>query len=217
MPSSRPVIARHIAALCVLLLLLVTGPAAAWGKLGHRLVGHLASDELTPAARGEIARLLVAETDPTLAGVASWADELRDNDPTLGRRTSKWHYVNIAEHGCAFDTTRACAGNDCVVGAINTQATILADRGRSDADRRDALKFVVHFIGDVHQPLHAALARDKGGNDVQVQFDGRGSNLHSLWDSGLLNAMRLDEAEHLQRLRALPLVVPPVVDRKSVV
>jgi len=207
MPRSRAPFIRTVPLVCALLLGLIAGPAAAWGKLGHRLVGSLAADELSPSARAEVGRLLAGEAEPTLAGVSTWADELRDNNPVLGKRTSKWHYVNIAEHGCTFDANVACAQGDCVVGAISVQTRVLGDRTRSVAERRDALKFVVHFIGDVHQPLHAGYARDKGGNDVQVQFDGRGSNLHSLWDSGLLYAMRLDETAHLQRLRALPLAV----------
>ena len=207
MSRSHLPIFQPVALGCALLLGLAAGPAAAWGKLGHRLVGSLAAAELTPIARAEVGRLLAGEPVPTLAGVSTWADELRDNNPELGKRTSKWHYVNIAEQGCTFDASTACAKDDCVVGAIAAQTRVLADRTRSDADRRDALKFVVHFIGDVHQPLHAGYARDKGGNDVQLQFDGRGSNLHSLWDSGLLNAMQVDDAAHLQRLRALSLVV----------
>lgn len=199
--------ARHAAALAATLVLVVMAtPAAAWGRLGHRLVGHLAADELSPAARAEVDRLLAGEADPTLAGVSSWADELRDRDPARGKRTSKWHYVNLPEPACTFDAAVLCKDDACVVGAIATQTAILADRARSDAERRDALKFVVHFIGDVHQPLHAST-RGKGGNEIQVRFGGRGSNLHSLWDSGLLNALQVDEAAHLQRLRALPLAV----------
>lgn len=182
-------------------------PAAAWGRLGHRLVAALAWDELSPNARAAVAELLNGEADPTLPGVAVWADDLRANDPDLGRRSAKWHYVNIAEHDCAYVAARACPGGDCVVEAIRTQTAILADRSRPRAERAQALKFVVHFVGDVHQPLHAGFAHDKGGNDFQVNLDGRGSNLHSLWDSGLLNSGGLDEAGYLQRLRKMPLAV----------
>ena len=164
-------------------------------------------DELSPAARVSVAELLAGEADATLPGIAVWADDLRANDPDLGRRSAKWHYVNIAEHDCAYDAARACPGGDCVVEAIRTQAAILADRSLPRSQRAQALKFVVHFIGDVHQPLHAGFAHDKGGNDFQLNVDGRGSNLHSLWDSGLLASSGLDEAAYLQRLRAMPLAV----------
>lgn len=216
MTRSRSHLPRRLAACLVVAACVVAGPANAWGVLGHRLVGHLAADELSPAARAEAARLLAGEPEPSLAGVSTWADELRDNNPQLGRRTSRWHYVNLGEHGCTYDASTACRDGDCVVAAITAQTAILADRRRSDAERREALKFVVHFIGDVHQPLHAAYAHDKGGNDVQLQLaaalgspgQNPGSNLHSLWDSGLLKAMQQDEATHLRRLRAMTLVVP---------
>lgn len=201
--------------LLFVLLACFAPPASAWGALGHRLVGALAEDELTPAARRELTALLAGEAEPTLAGISTWADELRANDPGLGRRSSPWHYVNLAEHDCNYDAARDCVRGDCVVGAIRTQTARLADRSQPLEARRQALKFVVHFIGDVHQPLHAGFAYDKGGNTHQVSLPGkagkddkrRGSNLHSLWDSGLLDAMALEEAAHLRRLRAMPLAI----------
>ena len=191
----------------VLAFLLVPQPAHAWGRLGHRLVAALAWDELTPQVRARITELLAGEADPTLPGIANWADELREHDPDLGKRSSRWHYVNIAEDDCHYDAAKHCKGGDCVVEAIRAQTAILADASRSRAERLQALKFVVHFVGDVHQPLHAGFGHDKGGNDFQVQFDGRGTNLHSLWDSGMLSAADLEEAAWLQRLRAMPLAV----------
>ncbi|RDZ26966.1 S1/P1 nuclease [Lysobacter silvisoli] len=193
----------------LLLALLLTLPlnALAWGPLGHRLVALLAWDELTPQVRADIQALLAGEADPTLAGVANWADELRANDPELGKASAKWHYVNIAQDGCVYDAARHCRNGDCVVEAIRAQTAILADRSRPREQRLQALKFVVHFVGDVHQPLHAGYGHDKGGNDLQINLDGRGSNLHALWDSGMLNRERLDEAAWLDRLRALPLAV----------
>lgn len=196
-----------IRALLIALLLLLPFDALAWGPLGHRLVALLALDELDPAVRRDIDALLAGEPDPSLPGIANWADELRANDPDLGKKSAKWHYVNIAEHDCVYQPERDCPGDACVVAAIRDQTAILADRSLPRAQRLQALKFVVHFIGDVHQPLHAGYARDKGGNDVQINLNGRGSNLHQLWDSGMLNAADLDENAWLQRLRALPLAV----------
>ncbi|MDQ3205556.1 MAG: S1/P1 nuclease [Pseudomonadota bacterium] len=204
---------RPLVLACLLILLTAfAGPAAAWGKLGHRLVAALAWDDLDPQARAEVAGLLEGEAEPTLAGVAVWADELRANDPDLGKRSAKWHYVNIAEHDCRYDAALACPGGDCVVEAIRRQAAILADRSQPQEARVQALKFVVHFVGDAHQPMHGGYAHDKGGNEVQVSLpgdtaDGKGSNLHSLWDSGLLRMTGLDEQAYLERLRALPLAV----------
>ncbi len=187
-----------------MLAVLAPVPAIAWGTLGHRLVALLAEEELDPQARAEIIALLAGEPDPSLAGIANWADELRGSDPDLGRKSARWHYVNVGEHDCRYDAERDCPGGNCVVEAIPAQTAILADRARSKQERLQALKFVVHFIGDVHQPMHAGYAHDRGGNDYQVNYEGKGSNLHSLWDSGLLNHAGLSEADWLQRLRAQP-------------
>ncbi|MFP7725742.1 S1/P1 nuclease [Lysobacter sp. D1-1-M9] len=203
---------RRLPVVLLTVLLVFAGPATAWGPLGHRLVAALAWDDLTPQARTDIADLLAAEAEPSLPGVATWADQVRANDPDLGRRSAPWHYVNIAEHDCRYDAERACAGGDCVVEAINAQAAILADRTQPRAARVQALKFVVHFVGDVHQPQHAGYGDDRGGNDVEVTLpdahgEDDGSNLHALWDSGLLRTAALDEAAYLHRLRAMPLAV----------
>ena len=80
----------------------------------------------------------------------------------------------------------AMVAGACVVGAIEGQLAVLSDRGRTDAERRDALKYLTHFIADVHQPLHAGYAHDKGGNDAQINWNGRGTNMHTLWDSRML-------------------------------
>lgn len=186
-------------------------PAAAWGRLGHRLVGTLAEHDLRPAARAEVARLLAGEPHPTLAGVSAWADDVRANDPVLGRRSAPWHYVNLGERGCTYEAARDCPGGDCVIEAIGQQAAVLRDREQPLAARRQALKFLVHFVGDVHQPLHTAFAHDKGGNTRQIRIPtatgDRGGNLHGWWDSGMLEARSRDEAHHLQRLAAMPLAV----------
>lgn len=187
--------------LAALLALCLAFPAHAWGPLGHRLVARLAEARLTPEARAEARRLLALEGQRTLADVANWADELRERDPTLGKRTAKWHYVNIGEHDCAYTARRDCPGGDCVVEAIREQAAILADRTRPDAERLQALKFVVHFVGDIHQPLHAGYARDRGGNTFQVNYRGRGSNLHALWDGTLLGTRDIGEAPYYWWLR----------------
>ncbi|MFT4249239.1 MAG: S1/P1 nuclease [Pseudomonas sp.] len=190
--------------LCAIALFLHAPDAAAWGAQGHRLVARIADTELTPQAHAEVTRLLAGEPDPTLAGVATWADELRQSDPDLGKRSARWHYVNLGEHDCRYLPARDCPDGACVVEALKTQAALLADHNQPLAVRRQALKFVVHLVGDIHQPMHAGYARDKGGNDFQLQFDGKGSNLHALWDSGMLRGRRLDDDAYLGQLLALP-------------
>ena len=187
-------------------LLLACAPLTwAWGELGHRLVGDLAATELSAGARAEVAALLAGEAEPTLAGVAIWPDRLRDSDPPRFKATARWHYVHIAEDGCDYQPGRDCVDGGCVVAAIQAQTRILADRTRPLWERTDALKFVVHFVGDIHQPLHGGYAADLGGNKYQIQYRDRGDNLHWLWDSLILDD--LDQAHYLDRLAALPLAV----------
>ncbi len=175
--------------------------AHAWGPLGHRLVARLAQPQLDAATWREVERLLAGEGLHSLADAANWADELRASDPGLGRRSARWHYVNLGELGCRYDAQAACRGGNCVVEAIDAQAAILGNRSRSDADRLQALKFLVHFVGDVHQPMHAGYARDRGGNTVQLRLHGRGTNLHAVWDTPLLRSARLDEDAYTKRLQ----------------
>jgi len=183
---------------------LVSTPAFAWGAQGHRLVARIAETRLDPAAAAEVQRLLATEPGATLASIAPWADQLRAGDPDLGKRSAGWHYINMAEDGCTYDPPKHCRDGDCVVEALKAQSARLADRSLSDAERLQALKFVVHLAGDLHQPMHAGYGHDKGGNTYQLQFNERGTNLHSLWDSGMFYALQLDDEHYLQRLQALP-------------
>lgn len=187
-----------------IVLLLVCPLALAWSKLGHQLIGELAQRHLTVKARAQVDLLLAGEPDPTLAGVSTWADTLRNDDPTLFKATASWHYVKINAADCTYVAERDCPDGRCVVGAIDAQRKILADRSQPRATRRDALKFIVHFIGDIHQPLHTSNRDDKGGNGYQISLrtplapevyarknyrDGvMGTNLHAIWDFYVLGS-----------------------------
>jgi hypothetical protein len=163
-------------------LTLLPSLANALGAEGHRVVAMLAESQLTPKALVEVHRLLALEPGATLASVSTWADQHRS------RRTAPWHYVNFPRDSCTYDKERDCPGGQCVVEAINTQTKILASNG-SDESKLLALKYVDHFVADIHQPLHAGYADDRGGNTYQLQAFGRGTNLHALWDSGLIKQM----------------------------
>lgn len=189
MASMRKIAIGVLAVLSALVLAaLSAGPAAAWGVAGHNTVGSIADQRLSPTARAEVTQLLAGEPTPTLAGVSTWADEVRANDPELGAQSAPWHYVNIAENDCVYSPAVNGNNGDNVVAAIGEQAQIVGDRSASIDQRRQALKFVVHFVGDVHQPMHDGYARDRGGNSTQVTFEGSSTNMHSLWDSKLLAA-----------------------------
>jgi hypothetical protein len=194
-----------------LLVYLLAGSALAWGPLGHEVVGELAQRQLDPSARAEVARLLRAEPGASLRSIATWADQLQ-NDPTraaLWRATRSQHYVNFRGPDCSYVPPRDCRDGQCVIAGLAQQVAILGDRTRSAAVRLQALKFVVHFVGDIHQPLHAGYRDDKGGNLYQVQFEGRGSNLHRVWDSGLLSRRGLDAVAYANRLDTPAAVARP--------
>ncbi len=203
------------------LLLAIASPGAmAWGALGHRLVGDLAERHLQPSTERAVRDLLAGEPEPTLGGVANWADSLRANDPGRFRTTSRWHYVNFPQNSCRYDMARDCANGQCVVEAIRTQRALLADRSQTHDVRRDALKFLVHLVGDVHQPLHAGNHDDKGGNQYQVSLrtdiapeayarnhysNGvMGTNLHAVWDYYILAGANLAEPQYANRLAGMP-------------
>ena len=169
-------------------------PAMRWGPLGHRVVAEVAMARLSPAVADETRRLLGGQT---LADVATWADDIRRDQPATG----PWHYVDIQVTDSSYVPARDCKEGACIVAALNTQIAILADHARSDADRAVALKWVVHLVGDLHQPLHAGERGDRGGNDVKVTFNGHSTNLHAAWDSGLLLSYGQTDGEIVREIQ----------------
>jgi hypothetical protein len=162
-------------------------PALGWGPEGHSLVARIAEAQLTPAARAKVIDIL--GPNATLASISSWADQVRRDRPKSG----PWHYIDIPIDKPRGDMARDCANDDCVVAQIELDKKAIADAALPADQRREALMFLVHFIGDLHQPLHSSDNKDKGGNDVKVMMFGEPRNLHSTWDSGLLGRMGKEE------------------------
>ena len=177
----------------------IPGAADAWGVLGHRVIGELAEAQLSPAASAQVRALLAGEAEPTLAGVSTWADQVRDQGDAY-RWSVRLHWVNFERGACQYDPDLLCRDGRCVVGAIEKYAAELADHSLPLAQRREALKWVVHFVGDVHQPLHAGFGFDRGGNEFQINFQRTGWNLHSVWDSLILESTKLDWQGYRQRI-----------------
>ncbi len=182
----------------VLALAIAPGVACAWGHVGHQAVGAVADQLLTPAARAAVAELLIGDLDGSrrpsnrhsLPDIADWADEIRGQEGDHPR----WHFDN--QPICRHDPSAAawCARGECASAKFDAELAILADDGRSRAERNEALKWVVHLAGDLHQPLHAADFAE-GGNLIHVAAHGRpqsghggrrGETLHAFWDTRLV-------------------------------
>ena len=173
-------------ALLAVLLVAAPVPAFAWGAQGHEIVAAMALRELTPAARGQVAHLLGGEA--MMIHDANWADEVRDQR----RDTGSWHYVNIPLAAPGYDPRRDCPRGDCVVAQIGNDLRQLGDRRASDRTRAEALRFLIHFVADIHQPLHAADDGDRGGNDVHVAMGRERASLHKVWDTDVVQALGYD-------------------------
>jgi hypothetical protein len=201
-----------VRALTAAVLASAAGPALAWGDDGHRIVGYIAYDLLTPAAKAKANALLAADTDTSLtaadfASRATWADKYRDMN---GRKdhyaqTRNWHFTDLELSGP--DLSSACFGfpllapdvpaadtrapaDDCATHKIEQFRAELADPATAQAERILAFKFLLHLLGDIHQPLHASDDHDQGGNCEKVQLapGGPTTPLHSYWDTGAVDA-----------------------------
>ena len=174
---------KHLSAGLSLLLLVAAPRAMAWDEEGHQVVAAIAQYHLTPEARQGV-QLLLGSAHLHDRDVAAWADDIRSSQPS----TRPWHYVDMPRSADAYSQARDCAGNDCVVGKLEDFSRQLADTSVSIPERLTALKFLVHFVGDLHQPLHCLDDNDHGGNALQVRYPGRlrKTNLHSVWDSHIL-------------------------------
>lgn len=201
------------------IVLWMAASAFAWGPEGHRIVGEIAFLELNKPARAEVIRLI--SLDPRYNRFnesCNWADQIKSD------RSWDWakplHYTNIAgtvgesaDDAQAFDLDRDCARktdcpegapcpkHNCVVDAINYYAAILGDPLAGDNEKLIALKFLGHFVGDLHQPLHAGYQYDKGGNDKRVSYFNQQTNLHKVWDSMMIRRAVPDWLKFARELR----------------
>jgi hypothetical protein len=166
----------------VLGVILGGGQAKAWGPEGHAVVAEIAEARLSESAHAQAIQLLGQEGHQHLDQVASWADDYRESH----RETAPWHFVDIPLSASGYNASRDCAGDACVVAQIQHFAAILGDKTAAPSDRLMALKFVVHFVGDIHQPLHCEDNGDRGGNDVHLTYFGKPTNLHAVWDGGVI-------------------------------
>lgn len=163
-----------------------------WGFFGHKTVATIADRHLTAEAKKAITDLL---GNQTIVDVSSWADEVR-NQPEY-KSTANWHFVN-APLGLSFKDFKDTLSNSTqgdLLKALNQNEMVIKNPDATKDQKAIALKFIIHLVGDAHQPMHVSRAEDKGGNTIQVQFDGKGTNLHTLWDSRLLDHQGLSIAQ----------------------
>ncbi|WP_422003691.1 S1/P1 nuclease [Roseivirga pacifica] len=174
--------------LCACALLLSASPVFFWGQIGHRTIGHIADQMLTKRAQKQVKRVLGTET---LAEVSTWMDEIRSDRAYDYANT--WHYCTIPD-GMTYEEAPEQEGGD-VIKAIETIIAELKQGGLSAEEEATKLKFLVHMVGDIHQPLHVGNGEDRGGNDVKVEWFGSSTNLHSVWDSRMIDGKQFSYTE----------------------
>jgi hypothetical protein len=183
-------------------LLVAPAPALPWSEAGHRIVGEIAEARLSPAAR-RLVKELLGSTPLSDPDVATWADEERS------RSTTPWHYVNIPFSAEGYLASRDCPRRGCAVSAIDRFAAQLRDAGDAQA-AAEALRWLVHLVADLHQPMHAGEGRDRGGNDTWVRLGRRRQpvSVHWLWDRQVVDPL-VRRGDPLRAGRALADAVAP--------
>lgn len=162
-----------------------------WGLTGHRIVGLIAERHLTKKAKRNIEKVLGAET---LAEVSNYMDFIK-SDATY-RHMSPWHYATIPD-GKTYDEAGTPEEGDVIV-IIQQLMGELSSKEFTDYDEAFALKCLVHLIGDIHQPLHVGNGEDRGGNDVKLDYFWKSSNLHRVWDSGMIDGQKYSYTEYAE-------------------
>lgn len=181
--------------------LLVPGLASAWGGEGHRAAAAITAARLCPTATVEIRRVL---GDTGIAAAALWPDTIRDSP--AWSHTRDWHYINIGDDEPLSALVEGAPGHGRMLSAIRDNLALLSDPGASEQRRSEALAFVLHLVVDLHQPLHVGRREDRGGNAITVRFQGDETNLHRLWDSGLLRSAGLRGDDYRRSLAPLVLL-----------
>lgn len=160
-----------------------------WGQNGHRATGKIAQEHLTKKARKEIEKILNGKS---LALVSTFADEIKSDKEF--RQYGSWHYVNLPAGETRYNVETASSDGD-LLAALRKSKQVLRDPKTSAEEKEFYLKMLVHFMGDLHQPLHTGRGEDKGGNNIQVRWFGDGTNLHSVWDTKMIESYDMSYTE----------------------
>jgi hypothetical protein len=181
-----------------------TSPAFGWWDTGHRTVARIAARHLSPKAHARVARILAVHDSPkavadAMAAASTWADDVK-----ASTKTGQWHYIDLALQDKPSDMDERCPNDECIVARIRLFSQQLTRKGTdSKWTDLDALRFLIHFVGDIHQPLHAASDADLGGNCEQLNPPvDSARNLHALWDGGMLTEIEKDDTVLAANLEA---------------
>lgn len=161
-----------------------------WGKTGHRVIGEIAEEYLTEKAAIAISDLLDGHS---LAFVANYGDDIK-SEPEMRKKYDAWHYVNFPFDE-KYETYPKDTKNGDIIQAIDSCISVLKNKKSSREDKVFYLKMLIHFIGDLHQPLHVGIGEDRGGNQVQVTWFRGNTNLHTVWDSKMLDSYQMSYTE----------------------
>ena len=177
-----------IAIICVFLLTLEIGASKKWGATGHRTIGDIAETHLKRSTKKAIDKLLNGKS---LAFVSTFADEIKSD--SIYNKYFTWYFANL-EMDETYATSNKHPDGDIITG-INLCISVLKDKNATAKEKAFYLKFLVHLVGDLHQPMHAGLESDLGGNQFVVQWFYNGSNLHRVWDSNMINQYGMSYSE----------------------
>lgn len=180
-------------------------PAQAWGGEGHQTIGALAIQQLTPEARALLAEITGTEDLEEQSSWCNWPDDYRETEE--GSWTAPQHYINMVPGNMLYDRIRDCPQGMCLTESIKLYASQLADPELPRDVRQKAFGRVCHFVGDIHQPLHAGFGHDRGGNLVKILYQGEESDIHTYWDHLMIEAHATGWSDLYQQL--LPLFSPP--------
>ena len=179
--------------LCFIAILCLPFNSFGWGLLGHRIVGQIADAYLTPKAKSEIKKILGTET---VAMASNWADFIRSDSSY--KYLDAWHYINLSK-GLSYDQFRDSLRLDTAVDAytqLNFLISELKKKSLTKEKKRMYLRLLIHIVGDMHQPLHVSPSGTRGGNDIKVQWFAMPTNLHTVWDSELIDDQKLSYTEY---------------------
>lgn len=180
----------------VLIFTALVHNAYSWGPLGHRITAKIAEEHLSTKAKMELKKLFPKET---LSKMSNYPDFIK-SDPELRKKYNHFHYISFDEKKSVKDYIADNSKKENVIFGINHFAKIFKDKKSTPKDKLFALQFIVHLVGDIHQPLHAGKASDRGANKIQVTWFGKKTNLHAVWDESLIEMQKLSYTEYADEL-----------------